>query len=225
MSIFTRGEQAKEQANQSNVDVKDIYLRLKSGEGHKVRVLGIYDYVSYKAHSSFNNKIYTQPCVSMLGKECALCKANKLGGEQFKDLYAKDRYVFVFASLEAKELRAIDISKQQAKKLIGDIEEYAENINEVAFTLRKTGEKTNTAYGLQPMLKMTGYEQAFEEVGKLEVTDEFFTAILKPRSLELQVKTLKEAGFDVVTHFPHVTINEDTQQAEATEGDDFLATI
>lgn len=225
MSIFTaRGQQAKENAQQENVDVKEIYLRLKSGEGHKVRVLGVYDYVSYKSHSSFSNKIYTQPCVSVLGKECALCKAHKHGGDQFKDLYAKDRYVFVFASLQDNELRAIDISKQQAKKLIGDIEEYADSISEVAFTLRKQGEKTNTVYSLQPMLKMTGYEDAFEKAGTLEVTDEFFNSILKPRTLELQVKTLKEAGFDVATHFPHVSVEEKPETTNEAEVD-FLETI
>lgn len=208
--IFTaRGQEAKASAEKGKVDLKKAYLRMKSGEAVKVRVLSASDYVEYIAHSSFTHKVYTQPCVSVIGQECALCEASKSGIEGFEALYPRKRYVFVFADMQSGELRAIDVSKNQAKKLIADIEEYAEDLDSIAFNLKKTGEGTNTGYSLNPILKMKGDDSAkFEACEGLEVTDEYLNTILTPRTLELQVRTLKEAGFPTDEFFPHVELED-----------------
>lgn len=208
MSMFTaRGTEAKESLNQKKVDLKNAYLRMKSGDSVKVRVLTAMDYVEYLAHSSFTHKVYTQPCVSVIGQECALCTASKSGVEGFDVLYPRKRYVFVFADMVSGELKALDVSKNQAKKLIADIEEYKDDLSEIAFNLKKTGEGTNTGYSLNPILKMKGDEPAqFEACAELEVTDEYLNTILTPRTLQLQVRTLNEAGFPTDEYFPHVEI-------------------
>lgn len=224
-SIFTaRGQEAKESLDKKKVDLKNAYLRMKSGESVKVRVLTNADYVEYIAHSSFTHKVYTQPCVGVIGKECALCEASKSGIEGFDALYPRKRYVFVFADMQSGELRALDVSKNQAKKLIADIEEYAEDLDAMAFNLKKVGEGTNTGYSLMPIIKMKGNDQEqFDGCADLEVTDEYLNAILSPRTLELQVKTLKEAGFPTDEYFPHVNIEEkDEAGAEGRTADDVL---
>lgn len=226
--IFTaRGQEAKASAEKGKVDLKKAYLRMKSGEAVKVRVLTAGDYVEYIAHSSFTHKVYTQPCVSVIGQECALCEASKSGIEGFDVLYPRKRYVFVFAEMQTGELRAIDVSKNQAKKLIADIEEYKEDLDSIAFNLKKTGEGTNTGYSLNPILKMKGNDQEqFDGCEDLEVTDEYLNTILTPRTLELQVKTLNEAGFPTEEFFPHVSINENTEgESEGRTADDVLANM
>ncbi len=218
--MFTRGTEALATLNQKKVDLKNAFYRMKSGDSHKVRILSTQDFVSYNAHSSFAHKVYTQTCSAGQG-ECALCQASKSGVEGFDVLYSRQRFLFVFADLATGDLRCLDVSKNQAKKLISDIQEYAEEIGEMAFNLKKTGDGTNTAYSLSPVLKMKGDEPAqFEAVGELDVTDAYLSTVLAPRTLEIQVKTLKEAGFPVETYFPHVQLEEPTAQE-----DDLLANI
>lgn len=217
MMFTARGEQAKESIEQKKVDLKNAYYRMKSGDSIKVRVMTACDYVEYLAHSSFTHKVYTQTCVSVLGKECPLCVASKSGIEGFDSLYPRKRYIFVFADMETKELRALDVSKNQAKKLIADIEEYKEDLDSLAFNLKKTGEGTNTGYSLNPIIKMKGNDnENFEGCGELVVTDEYLNTVLTPRTVELQVKTLMEAGFPTDEFFPHINIEEN--EAGAGEG-------
>lgn len=225
-NIFTaRGEQAKASAEQKKVDLQKAYLRMKSGDSTKVRVLTANDYVEYLAHASFTHKVYTQPCVSVIGQECALCKASKSGIGDFDALYPRKRYIFVFAELSTGELKSLDVSKNQAKKLIADIEEYREELGEIAFTLKKTGEGTNTGYSLNPVLKMKGDEPTqFEACGELEVTDEYLNTVLTPRTVELQVKTLAEAGFPVAEYFPNVSV-EDGENTTGMTAEDILNNI
>ena len=219
MSIFTaRGQEVKESINKKKVDLKNAYYRMKSGEAVKVRVLSANDYVEYLAHSSFTHKVYTQPCVSVLGNECALCTASKSGIADFDALTPRKRYVFVFADLVSGELKALDVSKNQAKALISAIEEYAEELGELAFTLKKVGDGTSTGYSLSPIIKMKGDEPAqFEKCGELEVTDEYLNTVLTPRSIELQVGVLKENGFPTDEYFPHIKLDDKTLTPEEQE--------
>lgn len=219
--IFTaRGQEVKDSVNKKKVDLKNAYYRMKSGDSVKVRVLTACDYVEYLSHASFTHKVYTQPCVSVLGQECALCTASKSGVEGFEVLYPKKRYLFAFADMESGEIRVLDVSKNQAKKLIADIEEYSEDLDTLAFNLKKTGEGTNTGYSLNPIIKMKGNdEENFEKCAGLEVTDEYFSTVLTPRTLELQVKTLKEADFPTDEYFPHIKLEE---EASGMTADDVL---
>ena len=58
MSVITaKGSKAKEGASKENLDKSKIYLRLKDGESHKVRLLSAEDYVEYNAVGDFNNGI------------------------------------------------------------------------------------------------------------------------------------------------------------------------
>lgn len=210
MSIFTaRGNEVKESIEKKKVDLKNAYYRMKSGESAKVRVLSAYDYVEYVSHGSFTHKVYTQPCVSVIGQECPLCVASKSGIEGFDALHPKKRYVFVFGDMASGELKALDVSKNQAKALISAIEEYKDELGELAFTLKKTGESTSTTYSLSPIIRMKGDEPAqFEGLAGTEVTDEYLEGILQPRTIEFQVGVLKDAGFPTDEYFPHIKLED-----------------
>lgn len=219
MSLFTaRGQEVKESINRTKVDLSKVQIRLKSNESVKVRVLGLVDYVEYLAHSSFNHKIYTQPCVGVTGATCPLCIASKSGVEGYDALVPRKRYIFAFGDMESGEIKILDVSKNQAKKLIADIEEYKEDINDIAFNLKKVGEGTSTGYSLNPILKMKGNDQElFNALDGVEVTDEFFGSVLVPRKEELQVKILHESGFDVEAFGMQLPEDAETEQKDESE--------
>lgn len=208
MSVITaKGSQAKENANKkSRVDTKEIYLRLKENQSHKVRLLSAEDYVEYQAVGDFNLGIYNQAVT----EDSPLLVAHAKGGEKFKNLYKKSRYVFVFASLETGKLVAWDASKTQAKALISSIEEYADVLDEIAFNFKRTGNKTETVYSLNPIIKMKAEEkEAFNKFDGQAVEMDFFEDIIQPKSDEFLAKLLKEAGFDTDTFLPHIKVQED----------------
>jgi hypothetical protein len=223
MSLFTAtGQEAKQSANQKNVDLKTAYIRLKENESVRVRVLGLTDYVEYKAHGEFNLGIYNTPCISpQTGELDPFCIAAKSGIEGFDKLVAKKRYIFALYDIDMKQVRYWDASKNQATKMINDIEEYAENIGEIAFNFKRTGTKTDTVYSLNPILKLDDKsKEVFEEAGEIKVELSDFESVLIPKSVEQQIGLLKEAGFPVSDFFEiaeegsEIDLSEDTNPTE-----------
>lgn len=222
MSIITaKGAEAKESAQKERLDTSKIYLRLADGDSHKVRILSPEDYVEYNAVGDFNNGIFNQP----VAEDSPLLKAHKEGGEAFENLYPRKRYAFVFGSVETGELVAFDASRNQAKGLISTIEEYREDLEDVVFTFKRTGEKTSTTYTLNPKLKMTKDERkVFETFDDTEVELEFYEKILQPNDDAFVVKLLAEIDPDVVEIFPDIDITnndeEDGDEEVVVENDD-----
>jgi len=223
MSLFTAtGEEAKASASKKNVDLKTAYIRLKENESVRVRVLGLTDYVEYKAHGDFNLGIYTQPCLTpMSGELDPLCVASKSGIEGFDKLVAKKRYIFALYDLDMKAIRFWDCSKTQASKLIGDIEEYRENIiseekdDLIAFNFKRTGTKTDTVYSLNPILKLDAKgKEGFESAEGLQVEMSHFESVLIPRTVEQQIEALKQAGFPVEDFF---TVGEGSEAVDLSK--------
>ncbi|PEM08521.1 hypothetical protein [Bacillus wiedmannii] len=203
MSLFTaKGQAAKESANKKNIDLKKAYIRLKENESVRVRLLGVADYVEYMAHGDFNLGIYTQPCIHPLGKECPLCIASKSGVEGFDKLYAKKRYLMAFADIDTGEIRVWDATKGQGQSMMDLIDEYAEVIDEVAFTLKRTGTKTETKFNLMPIMKLSAEDkEKFAAFDGVKVPEDFFEKVLIPRTEEQMIEALKAAGFPVDDFF------------------------
>ena len=217
MSLFTAtGEEAKVSASKKNVDLKTAYIRLKENESVRVRVLGVTDYVEYKAHGDFNLGIYTQPCITpMTGELDPMCIASKSGIEGFEKLTAKKRYIFALYDIDMKSIRYWDCSKTQATKMIGDIEEYKDNINEIAFNFKRTGTKTETVYSLNPILKLDEKgKEGFESAEGVVVEMSNFESVLIPRTVEQQIEALKQAGFPVEDFF---TTEQGSEQVDFTK--------
>lgn len=217
MSIITaKGAEARENANKERLDTSKIYLRLADGDSHKVRILSPDDYVEYNAVGDFNNGIFNQP----VAEDSPLLKAYEEGGEAFEGLFPRKRYVFVFGSVETGELVAFDASRNQAKGLISTIEEYRDDIDDVVFTFKRTGEKTSTTYSLNPKLKMTDKEkEVFDTFDDTEVELEFYEKILQPNDDKFVVKLLAEIDPSVVDLFPDIDISEDDEEVFKNDDD------
>jgi uncharacterized Rmd1/YagE family protein len=230
MSLFTAtGQQAKESASKKNVDLKTAYIRLKENESVRVRILGLTDYVEYKAHGDFNLGIYTQPCITpMTGELDPLCVASNSGVEGFDKLKPKKRYIFAMFDIDMKQIRYWDCSKTQATKLIGDIEEYQENIlsedksDLIAFNFKRTGQKTETVYSLNPILKLDAKgREGFDLADELQVEMKDFESVLIPRTVEQQIEALKQAGFPVGEYFAETGVEPTDVDGDENPIDNF----
>jgi hypothetical protein len=228
-NIFTkRGDEVKESINRQKIDLKKAYIRLKDGESVRVRILSPKDYVEYLSHGDFALGIYTQPCTLPLGRPCAFDEVVKIVKDlpkdhelkKFERLYAKPRYVFAFADIDAGEIRFWDASKSQAKVIIQQIEEYKEDLSEIAFTFKRTGNKNETTYSLNPILRLKGDDvEKFHKFEGMEVTDDLFNQVLVPRTYEQQLQALKQAGFPVEEYFD-VDLGEEATPIEDSGDED-----
>lgn len=222
MSIFTRGEEAKKALeNQGGggglLDSDKGFIRLRVGDSRKVRILSKVDYVAYKAHGHFKNGIFTQPCIAPAGERCLLCEASSYDGElvgkrigtvenmkgesvsEWNSMYAKKRVLFAFVDLEEDMIRVFDATKTQAEGLIQTIDEYGDDLSDMAFTLKRTGERLDTTYSLNPIMpkKMAEVQEAFDKYDGKEVPDELFSEALHARTTDDQAKELQKSGFPV----------------------------
>lgn len=220
-SLFTaKGEEAVASAAKKNMDLKKVYIRLKDGESIRVRVLGITENTvrEFMAQGDFNLGIYTQPDISpILGRPSPLTVAANAGIEKFEKLYAKKRYLMVFADLDAPEgeqLRVWDCSKAQGQAMQDLWKEYADVKDEVAFTLKRTGTKTETAFNLMPIMKLKAEDKVkFEALEGIEVPADFLDNVLIPRTEAQQIEVLEKAGFPVADFFGETKV-EDTDSTE-----------
>lgn len=195
--ITAKGNDVKTNIKKGDITVKDEYITLKADEGVKVRLLGTDDFVEYNSHGAYGLDIFTQPCGE---KGCVYCKAGSAGLEEFNQLKTKARYLFAFAELETGKVKLLDVSKNQAKKLMSGIDEYAEDIADIAFTLKRVGAGKDTAYNLNPILKMKGNDQEnFDKFDGESVELQFFIDRLEVRvcNEEFKIKMLVQAGFPV----------------------------
>lgn len=226
--ISKRGQEVKDTVNRDDIDLKKVYIRLKDGQSVKVRLLGVQDYVQYKAHANgFNFGIYTQPCLAPTGVECPLCKAYEHDKEEYKDLRPSNRYLVAMADLEEKMIRVWDCSKTQLKNLIAQIEEYEDMITdpdeEVMFTFKRTGTKTSTSYTLSPIMnkkQKDSLREAYHSFDDKEVEDSFFEGCLVPRTESIIMNALKQAGVPVNEIFPDYVFEESTDEGSIESVDD-----
>ena len=216
--ITAKGAAAMQSAAQKNIDLSEIMIRLKDKETVRVRLLTSYDYVEYQAVSSFNLGVYTQPSREPLGEKDYFVEAAKLAkagkvDEKFDTLYPRKRYLIAMADIDSGKLRAWDASKTQFNTFVSAVEEYKEVIDdpeeEIIFTFKRTGNKMETTYSLSPIMRMKDNDkEAYHSFDETMADEAFFESLLIPRSPELQVSVLKEAGFPVEEYFPEIDLTE-----------------
>lgn len=231
MSIFTgKGKGIKEQmksrksANEGEkLDYKKIKINKdlkKAGDSIRVRVLTPEDYTTYEAHGSFEKGIFTTPCINPTGdgeKRCLMCEASKHEG--FKDLKASTRFLFAFYDIDMEMIRYIDVSYGQGGTLMDDIEEYEESIGDVAFTLKRQGEGTKTAYKLSPILKLKAPDQVkYDKANELQIEENFFEKALYIKSTNQMGIDLENAKFDVEGLLGY-EIQDDAGNSNESEGE------
>lgn len=225
--VTKRGQEVKEAVNKDSIDLKKVFIRLKDGQSIKVRLLGVQDYVQYRAHANgFNFGIYSQPCLAPTGVECPLCKAYEHDKEAYKDLRPSNKYLVAMADLEEGMIRVWDCSKNQLKNLIAQISEYEEDIaagEEMMFTFKRTGTKTSTTYTLSPIInkkQRADLEDNYHKFDDMVVEDNFFEGCLVPRSESIIMNALKQAGLPVETIFPDYVFEEATENGSVDPVDD-----
>lgn len=220
--IKAKGQQAVESAASSNVDLSAVMIRLKDGESVRVRLLTSEDYVEYEAIGDFQLGVFTQPTREdkdyfVEAGKLAKAKAANVD-EKFEGLYPKKRYLVAFVDLKESIVRYWDASKTQFNSFVSQIEDYKEMIDdkeEAVFTFKRTGNKTETSYTLQYVPKPKKDElETFHEFDETVVDIPDFESVLRPRSAELQVGVLKEAGFPVEDYFPEVKLEDKEDSAE-----------
>jgi hypothetical protein len=210
MSIFTgKGKAIKKQMEENKrkndgekLDYKKIKINKdlkKAGDSIRVRVLSPEDYTTYESHGSYEKGIFTTPCINPTGEgenRCLMCEASKHDG--FKELKQTTRFLFALYDIDMEMIRYIDVSYGQGGTLMDDIEEYEDSIEDVAFTLKRQGEGTKTAYKLAPILKLKGDDkEKFDKADGLKVDDNFFEKALYIKSTNQMGIDLENAGFDV----------------------------
>lgn len=181
------------------------FLSSLKRESVRVRLLSDVDYIEYFAHGHYTKGVFTQPCIEGTGEPCALCKAAQFQGEVddkgnsvWKPLSRRRRYIFAFADIDEGIIRCLEVSKNQAQKLISAIDEYAEDISDVTFTLKRVGSGKDTSYVLSPIIRLKPEDQErFRAFDGQSITDEHFVKALRPRTREQQLQELTKAGFPV----------------------------
>lgn len=241
MSIFMgRGQEAKKAIENTGGNESVDFIRLKAGESKKVRILSADDYVAYKAHGHFQNGIYTQPCIKVAGERCLLCEAAQYDGElvgkridtvknlkgesvsEWSTMYAKKRVLFAFVDLEEGNVAVFDATKNQADGLISTVDEYADDLDDMAFTFKRTGEKLETTYSLNPIMpkKMKDIQETFDKFDDEEIADKVFEDALQARSTEEQAKELQKAGFPMKEVFDmEIDLSDDDEGSDEPEAE------
>lgn len=214
-------------AETNRVDLKEAFIRLKDKESVKVRVLSKDEIKVYKAHGSFDKGIYTQACKSEAGEPCPLCVASKVGGEAWnKELYTKTRVGFAFAILGTDTVKIFDASRNQAQQLASAIKEYEDSLDELAFTFKRTGNKSSTVYSLSPIIKMNADDKkSFESFNDTELNDEWWEARISPKQDKFILQALKDAKFPMellADKFDLSVLDEVSTSNEITIDDDDL---
>lgn len=215
--IAKKGKAAFESMNAEEKDYSKVLVPLKSGTTYKVRVPSTEDYVEWFAHSVYG-KFFTTPCTKPSGKADLYDQAvdllyqdareaQKAGDEakakelrdQAYSLKAKPRYLFGFFNLEDGAEIIVDLTRAQARAVVAAIEEYAQQINQFAFKLTKTGSGTTTQVSLSPIISgLSEAERKHFEVTAGKAFDEsLYGKVLKINSEEEQIEDLRKFGFDV----------------------------
>jgi hypothetical protein len=238
MSVITnRGKAAAESANKKKIDFKKVFIKLKDGDSVRVRIPSVEEYVEYMAHGSFDLGIYTQPCILPTGSRCAHDELVRHINDDlevtkddtnhplhhFRSLYARKRYLFAFFDIDEQMVRLFDATNNQAKALIASIEEYADSIDELAFTFKRSGETSSTSYTLSPILKLKDADKEKFESFTGGIDENLYEEALQPRTFEQQIEELQKTSLhaDVIkTLFGDAIedeakpIDEDTEDPE-----------
>lgn len=231
---FKKGKEAKEYVEQKDNDFSKQLLKLKSGdEPVMVKLPSDDEYAYYEAHSA-HKVFFTTPCTKMAGEVDLYDKASELLYKDFEakveelkasgmseddarkdpaakaisdDAYtlkAKGRYMIGFFSLDTGEQVIVDVTENQGKEVVKQIEKYASKKDKIAFELYKSGSSTKTTVNLAPVLDMDDdltdkqrktFDKLVEDQPKFD--DEVYGKIFAPRDHDGQVEDLRKFGFDL----------------------------
>ncbi len=151
---FTVGDKPQGIINKqaTEKDINKEYIQLKEGQSINVRFLKTDDIVEYMSHSSQLLGIDITPCIAPHGEDCPLCVAAKSSDDVLKkELRKVSRYLLAIADLDNGKLRLLDATKEQTRKIVMKIYEHADELDKIAFILKRTKNCKDMDYSLNVM--------------------------------------------------------------------------
>lgn len=221
MTKFVSGADALDVLNQEeSVGSNAEFSSFKSGTTYYVKVLGTADLIqffSYGIYNRVNSFVAEKPSkksaagnpVEDLTVWDKAWKYHKDLSEEWTDEHGqeaakyrpKQRFAMGFFDLTSGEPIIIDVSKNQAQAIHGNIKKYEKRLDQMAFELSKQGSGRDTTVSLSPV--MFPEEDLTEQQQKnlAEAPEEFdmtlFDGILFEADEAQQIENLIQAGFDI----------------------------
>ena len=221
MTKFVSGADALDVLNQEDSGGNNAeFSSFKSGTTYYVKVLGTADLIqffSYGIYNRVNSFVAEKPSkksaagnpVEDLTVWDKAWKYHKDLSEEWTDEHGqeaakyrpKQRFAMGFFDLTSGEPIIIDVSKNQAQAIHGNIKKYEKRLDQMAFELSKQGSGRDTTVSLSPV--MFPEEDLTEQQQKnlAEAPEEFdmklFDGILFEADEAQQIENLIQAGFDI----------------------------
>lgn len=239
MTNVQAGADALTALNQTDdVGESQEFASFKSGTTYTVKVLGVADLISFYSYGIYkqvNSFVADKPSkksrngfpVEDLTPWDKAWKYHADLSEKFQDEHsqesykyrAKQRFALGFIDLDTGEPIVVDLSKNQAQAVHGNITKYKERLGQFAFELSKSGQGTSTAVSLSliPVLEDLTETQRKNFEDSPEVFDmALFDGMLYEMDESEQIEKLIEAGFDISL------IGLEAPKKDASEGVDIF---
>ena len=196
------------------------YTSFKSGTTLTVKVLGTADIMAYDAYGIFkqvNSFVAENPSIktpqgfptdNLTPWDKAFLYHRNLSKE-FNDEHGMEankyrprrRFAMGFYDLDTGEQIVIDVTKNQAQTIHGVIKQFEKRLPQMAFTLSKQGQSTNTTVSLTPVMFMdedlTDVQRANFDKAPEEFDVSKFEGINFEMNEQEMIEKLDEVGFDV----------------------------
>lgn len=225
MTQYTFGQDAINALNASDDSnaVKNEFAKLPIGKARKVKVIdpnaiaSVFTYSIYKLVNTFIAKNPSKksrngyPIADYTPFDKAW-KYHKDLSQDFSDAHGQEagkyrtkaRSAIGFYDLTEGKLIVVDLTKAQAQVVTDAIAEYEDELTDLAFTLKKTGDPkqpTSTAVSLTPIINrkkgLTDEESKNFDNAPTEFDFSLFDGIYFEMDEDAQVQALKQVGFDV----------------------------
>src|SRR5690625_1950766 len=122
-------------------------------------------------------------------------------GQEASKYRAKQRFAMGFFDLSSGEPIIIDVSKNQAQAIHGNIKKYEKRLDQMAFELSKQGSGRDTTVSLSPVMFPEEDLTEIQQKNLAEAPEEFdmklFDGILFEADEAQQIENLIQAGFDI----------------------------
>lgn len=221
-SNYVAGADALDVLNQENDSGGSgaEFSSFKSGTTYFVKVLGASDLIQFFSYGIFgkvNSFVAEKPSKkSKAGNPTEdltvwdrAWKYHKDLSEEWTDAHGseaskyrpKNRYAMGFFDLESGEPIIIDVSKNQAQAIHGNIKKYEKRIGQMAFELSKQGSGRDTTVSLSPVMfpeeDLSEAQQKNLDKAPETFDMSLFDGILFEADESQQIENLMQSGFDI----------------------------
>src|SRR5690625_2917866 len=221
MTKYQAGADALDALNQTDEGggTNAEFAKFSSGTTYTVKALGTADLISFYSYGIFR-QVYSFvaknpskkskngfPVENLTPWDKAwkyhADKSEEFGDKDSQEAYKyrpRQRFALGFIDLDTGEPIIVDLSKNQAQAIHGNITKYAERLDQFAFELSKTGQGTSTAVSLSliPIIDdLTDTQRKNFEAAPEDFDMTLFDGLLYEMDEDEQIEKLIEAGFDV----------------------------